>query len=54
LLGKKNYCEIQRSENWATNLAESSKEGYGLKQALLPMMVMTMMIAILMLVRAYL
>jgi hypothetical protein len=33
-------CEIQRSEN-RINLAESSKEGYGSKRAVFPMM-MTM------------
>jgi hypothetical protein len=47
LLCKKNYCcEIQTSENWVANLAESSEEGYGSNSVVLPMimmMTMTMM-----------
>jgi hypothetical protein len=37
---QRNYCcEIQRSENWIKS-AESSKEGYGSKMAVLPMIMM--------------
>jgi hypothetical protein len=36
-------CEIQRSENRMTNLAESPQAGYGSKMALLPMMMMMTM-----------
>jgi hypothetical protein len=41
-LQKKNdFCEIQRSENRMKNLAKSSKEGYGSKRAVLPMIMIT-------------
>jgi hypothetical protein len=33
-------CKIQRSENWITNVAESSKGGCGSKRGVLPMMAM--------------
>jgi hypothetical protein len=47
LIFKKISCsEIERCENRMTNLAESSKEGYGSKRAALPMMMMMMMMVV--------
>jgi hypothetical protein len=44
LLLKKYSCEIHRSENWIENLTEPSKEGYGSKRAVLPMLLLMLLL----------